>query len=228
MKPLILPRRIQNGWLILSGGGEFSFGETKEFDGFALAHMQPSRRSIAFLPTASGSLDYAKRLGEYFTGMAPDTTFMNVPVYRGRDVRREKNLEMIRSAGMVYVGGGTSNQLLETIIDSPVVIALEEAVSNGAVIFAIGGAASAFGTLTRSMTTGGAPLRGLDWLPRTVIDGSYDPAMQSRTAALLESEEVDAAVGLPAGSALAIAPDGAAQILGDASIAVLRKNKPAV
>jgi peptidase E len=52
--------------LVLIGGGEFSFGETREIDEFLLAQMPPDRRSIAFLPTASGSAEYAQHLGKYF------------------------------------------------------------------------------------------------------------------------------------------------------------------
>ena len=36
MNDLRIPGEPTNGWLVLIGGGEFSFGETREFDEFLL------------------------------------------------------------------------------------------------------------------------------------------------------------------------------------------------
>ena len=74
--------------LVLIGGGEFSFGETREIDELLISRMPGDRRTIAFLPTASGSAEYAVHLGEYFRGIDPSVNVVNVPVYRGRDSRR--------------------------------------------------------------------------------------------------------------------------------------------
>src|SRR6185436_415219 len=131
--------------LALIGGGEFSFGETREIDELLLARMPADRRTIAFLPTASGSAEYAVHLGEYFRRLDPSVEVINVPIYRGRDARRPKNLNAILGAGMVYLGGGVTNNLLATIHQSPVDIAMRDAAEGGAVIAAIGAAASCFG-----------------------------------------------------------------------------------
>ena len=106
--------------LVLIGGGEFSFGETREIDEFLVRNMPSDRRTIAFLPTASGSAEYALHLGNYFRQMDPTLETINVPIYRGRDNRRQKNLNAILSAGLIYLGGGVTNNLLTTIRESPV------------------------------------------------------------------------------------------------------------
>ena len=49
--------------LVLIGGGEFSFGETREIDELLLSRIVPERRMVAFLPTASGSGEYATHFG---------------------------------------------------------------------------------------------------------------------------------------------------------------------
>src|SRR2546425_6176857 len=115
--------------LVLIGGGEFSFGETREIDEFLVRNMPPDRETIAFLPTASGSAEYATHLGKYFAQLDPAIETINVPMYRGRDVRRGKNLNQLRSAAMIYVGGGVTNTLLNTIRDSPADAAMRDAAS---------------------------------------------------------------------------------------------------
>ena len=80
--------------------------------------MPLDRRKVAFLPTASGSPEYAQHRGTYFRGIDATVETINVPVYRGRDNRRPKNLEQILAAGLVYLGGGVTNNLLETVRES--------------------------------------------------------------------------------------------------------------
>src|ERR1051325_1794683 len=142
--------------LALLGGGEFSFGETREIDELLLARMPRERRTIAFLPTASGSAEYAVHLGEYFRKLDPSVEVINVPIYRGRDNRRPKNLNTILGAGMVYLGGGVTNNLLDTIREWPAEMALRDAAARGAVIAPLGAAAWCFGVFARAMRGGAA------------------------------------------------------------------------
>src|SRR5881392_2681827 len=109
MKELRVPLAVPVHLLVLVGGGEFSFGETREIDEYLLARMPAERRTVAFLPTASGSAEYAGHIGKYFQQIDASVETVNVPIYRGRDNRRPKNLNLILSAGMIYLGGGVTN-----------------------------------------------------------------------------------------------------------------------
>lgn len=202
--------------LVLIGGGEFSFGDTREIDELLLARMPTDRRSIAFLPTASGSAEYAVHLGEYFRKLDPSVQVVNVPVYRGRDSRRQKNLDTILSAGMVYLGGGVANNLLATVRESATDIAMREAAANGAVIAAIGAAASCFGAVTR----GGA---GLKWIAGAAIETGFDPANDTTLRRLMSLPEVELGLGIPVKTALVVGGDGTVEIVGDGRIAAFRK-----
>ena len=113
MKPLHLELAVAVHRLVLIGGGEFSFGETRAIDEYLIANMP--RKSVAFLPTASGSAEYAAHFGKYLKEIDPAIETVNVPIYRGRDVRREKSLAMIRSAGLAYLGGGVLRNLIDTM-----------------------------------------------------------------------------------------------------------------
>jgi cyanophycinase-like exopeptidase len=202
--------------LALIGGGEFSFGDTREIDEYLLSRMPADRRTIAFLPTASGSAEYAVHLNDYFKKIDPGVDVVNVPVYRGRDSRRQKNLDAILAAGMVYLGGGVPANLLSTIRESATDIAMRDAASNGTVIAAIGAAASCFGAVTRS----GA---GLQWLDNTAIETGFDPANDTGLRRLMSYAEVELGVGIPAKTALVAFADGATEIVGAGRIAAFRK-----
>jgi cyanophycinase-like exopeptidase len=208
--------------LVLIGGGEFSFGETRTIDEYLLQNIPADRRTIAFLPTASGSAEYASHIGTYFKSIAPDVTTTNVPVYRGRDSRRQRNLNDIIAAGLVYLGGGVTNNVLDTIRETPTDLAMRDAASRGALIAAIGASASCFGVSARDMRTGGA-LPGLGWLAGTVIDTGFDAEDDSSLRRLMSVPEVRLGLGIPAGTALVIRADGSTEILGGGSIAVFRK-----
>lgn len=208
--------------LALIGGGEFSFGETREIDELLIAKMPPSRRTIAFLPTASGSNEYATHLGNYFRELDASLEVINVPVYRGRDSRRQKNLNLILDAGMVYLGGGVTNNLLETIRETATEIALRDAAANGAVIAAIGAAASCFGIHARDMRRGGA-LDGLRWIEQTVIETAFDPQNDEGLRRLMSLPDVGLGLGIPAKTALLLDADGSGTIAGSGQIAAFRK-----
>lgn len=208
--------------LALIGGGEFSFGETREIDELLLARMPADRRTIAFLPTASGSAEYAVHLGEYFKKLDPSVKVINVPIYRGRDARRPKNLNAILGAGMVYLGGGVTNNLLATIHQSPVDIALRDAAEGGAVIAAIGAAASCFGIHARDMR-GGTALPALGWLANTVVDTGFDPKDDVALRRLMSLPGVELGLGIPPKTALVIDGRGEGAIAGEGQIAAFRK-----
>jgi cyanophycinase-like exopeptidase len=208
--------------LVLIGGGEFSFGETRAIDEYLLQRLPPDRRTVAFLPTASGSAEYATHLGTYFKSIAPDVATTNVPIYRGRDSRRQRNLSEIMAAGLVYLGGGVTNNLLETIRETPTDLAMRDAAANGVLIAAIGASASCFGVSARDMRTGGA-LPGLGWLAETVVDTGFDPEDDSSLRRLMSVPDVRLGLGIPAGTALVVRGDGSTEILGSGSIAVFRK-----
>ncbi len=221
--PLHIELAVPAKLLVLIGGGEFSFGETREVDEFLLSKMAPDRRTIAFLPTASGSAEYAHHLGGYLQQIDPTVNMVNVPIYRGRDARRAKNLGLILSAGMIYIGGGVTNSLLAAIRESATDMAMREAAANGAVVAAIGAAASCFGVHTRDMAGTAPALTGLQWLSRTVVDTSFDPENDTTLRRLMSLPDVELGLGIAPRTGLAISGDGTTEVVGGGKIAAFRK-----
>ena len=223
MNPLQVRLAFPLHLLVLIGGGEFSFGETREIDEFLLRSLPAERRTVAFLPTASGSADYATHLGNYFQQIDPSVRTINVPIYRGRDSRRQKNLNFLFDAGMIYLGGGVTNDLLSTLRESPAEMAMRDAAARGTVIAAIGAAASSFGSHARNMHTAGTALPGLGWLPGTVIEAGFDPKDDVPLRRLMSLPEIALGIGIPPRTALAIHGAGATSLIGAGTLSVFRR-----
>ena len=221
MKPLHLQLAVPLRQLVLIGGGEFSFGDTREIDEFLVRHLE--RKTIAFLPTASGSAEYATHLGNYFKQIDPEIITVNVPIYRGRDVRRARSLAQLRFTGMIYIGGGVTNTLLSTIRETPAEEALREAAADGVVIAAIGAAAASFGMHARDMHSPASALPALGWIAGTVIDTAFEPSDDTMLRRLMSFPDVKTGIGIPAKTAIAIDATGTVTLLGSESIAVMRK-----
>jgi len=222
--PLELDLAVPAHLLVLIGGGEFSFGQTREIDEFLVRSMPAERRTIAFLPTASGSADYAVHLGAYFRQIDARLQTVNVPIYRRRDSRRQKNLNLLLDAGMIYLGGGVTNALVSTLRESPADIAIRYAAEQGTVIAAIGAAAACFGTFARDMR-GGPALPGLGWIAGTVIDTGFDPAEDVALRRLMSLPDVTLGIGIPARTALAVHAGGSTTLIGDGTVAAFRKSQ---
>lgn len=202
------------GWLVLLGGGEFTFGETEEADAAWLAKTPEG--PIAFLPTASGSVDYAKHFSAYVEEVL-ERRPLTVPVYRPRDARRLKNCERIGESAAVYIGGGIADTLVDVLGESPALAALERKVASGGVVVAIAAAAQALAARCRSLT-GREALSGLAWLPRTAIEVNFDPAHDRRIRELLDAPGMKWGLGLPTGSAILLGPEGLIETSGPVMI----------
>jgi cyanophycinase-like exopeptidase len=205
-------RRIPgDGWLVLIGGGEFSFGETEDADDAWLAKAGDG--PVGFVPAASGSEDYGHNFAEYVHEELGREAQI-VPVYRARDARRSKNAERIEECAVVYLGGGVPDHLLEALEEgSPVRDALTAKLERGGVVVAIAAAAQAAGQGTRGIRREVLP--GLGWLPGGVVDPNFDPEHDRRLRKLLTTPGITWGVGIPPESALLLGPDGAVEIVGE-------------
>lgn len=198
------------GWLVLIGGGEFSFGDTLEIDQAWL--QRTGDGPVGFLPTASGSADYYHHFAEYL-----DERFNRqvelIPVYRGRDAKRQKNLERVDECSAIYIGGGVADELLSTLSDTPIQEALGRKLGSGGVVVAIAAAAQALGQVARSLF-GGSSLPGMGWLPAGVVEPNFDPGHDRRLRQMMTAPGVTWGVGLPASSAMLLGPESQADFIG--------------
>jgi len=205
------PRLPGQGWLVLLGGGEFSFGETWDADRLWLDKCPDG--PIGFVPAASGSQDYPEHFADYLSAefRRPVET---LPIYRERDARRGKNAERIAACAAVYLGGGVTDHLLDTMAGSPAAAALSAKLEQGGMVVAIAAAAQAAGKFARSIHRGDL-IPGLDWLPAGVVEPNFDPDHDRRLRKMLAGAGVGWGVGIPASCALLLGPGGATEVVGE-------------
>ncbi|MBZ0114604.1 MAG: Type 1 glutamine amidotransferase-like domain-containing protein [Thermoanaerobaculia bacterium] len=198
------------GWIALVGGGEFSFGETAEADSAWLAHTNPG--TVGFVPTASGSTDYGDLFAEYLRETF-ERKVETVPVFRGRDARRRKNCDRLAGLSAVYLGGGVVDHLVDTITGTTFAEALLDHLRGGGVVVAIAAAAQALGAFAHSPLEREA-IFGLAWLRGGVIEPNFDPGHDRRLRRTMEEPGVTFGLGIPAGSAILLGPDGVIETIG--------------
>jgi cyanophycinase-like exopeptidase len=203
-----------DGWIVLAGGGEFSFGETEEIDQAWLAKVPPGSGSIGFVPAASGSTEY----GGHFTSYLQETferTVNTIPIYRRRDANRGKNSERIKSSAAVYLGAGVADHIIDAFEGTPARDALSELVTGGGTLVAMAAAAQALGEVMRNLR-GTELVKGLALLPGGGLETNFDPGSDRRLRELLAHPEVHWGLGIPAGSAVLLGPAGECEVVGEA------------
>lgn len=205
-----IQRSPGTGWLVLIGGGEFSFGETEDADRTWLEKAPPG--PIGFIPAAAGSNDYPRHFADYLKDFEREVEI--IPIYRSRDGRRGRNSERIRDVAAVYIGGGVTDHLLEAIEDTPAAEALARKIAEGGVVVAIAAAAQCAGRFARSIFKGDL-IPGFGWLPDGVVEPNFDPGHDRRLRKMLAGTGVSWGLGLPAGSAVLLGPDGVVELVGE-------------
>ena len=198
------------GWIVLIGGGEFSFGETEEVDRAWVE--KAGAGSVGFIPAASGSTEYGGHFAAYLKRVF-DRDVETIPVYRARDGRRQKNCDRIANVEALYIGGGVTNHLLDALAGSPALDAMETRLRSGATVIAMAAAAQSLGVVARDLF-GGGRVAGLGWLPDGTIETNFDPSHDRRLRQLLEHREAKFGLGLPAGSAILLGPDNELELVG--------------
>lgn len=198
------------GWLALIGGGEFTFGETREVDRCWIEKLPPG--ALGFLPAASGSSEYGEHFATYMSDEF-DREVKVVPIYRRRDARRAKNLQRIEEVAGIYVGGGVTDFFLEAVRETTAAEALRKKLESGGAVVAMAAAAQALGLAARSLMSRES-VAGLAWLPDGVVEPNFDPAFDRRLRELMVLPGVEWGLGLPAGSAVLLGPEGEVETLG--------------
>lgn len=199
------------GWLALIGGGEFSFGETEDADRLWMERTPPG--PVGFIPAASGSNDYPRHFAEYMKE-AFEREVEIIPIYRSRDGRRGRNAERIQDMAAVYLGGGVTDHLLEALKETPAEEALGRKIAAGGVVVAIAAAAQCAGRFARSIFKGDL-IPSFGWLPDGVVEPNFDPGHDRRLRKMLAGAGVRFGLGIPAGSAVMMGPDGVVELVGD-------------
>ena len=141
-----------------------------------------------------------------------------VPFCSRRAASKAKDSEKLAAApsvgevAAIYIGGGVPDHLIEAIGSTPVASALEQRLSSGGTVVAIAAAAQCMGVIARSVF-GGNAVTALGWLEGGVVEPNFDPEHDRRLRQMMRQPGVRWGVGIPAGAALLLGPDGAMEVV---------------
>jgi cyanophycinase len=209
------PFRPGRGWLILIGGSN-SWPPTEQIDREAIARMDKSKR-IAFLPAANCPPDYAESFLATYTRLGAPEGY-EVPIRDPVAARDPKNAELLANAGLIYLGGGDTEQLLASMAGSPALDAVASAYDQGAVIAGTSAGAIALAAWGVSLNAG--VLRGWGWLTNTIVSVHHAADRDRLLGQALQDHPDAIGIALPEHAALAIGPDGEQERWGEPGITI--------
>jgi hypothetical protein len=190
------------GWLVLSGGA------SSDIRAQALS-LSAADGGVAYIGgQAEQALDDMEDLG------APSGYLVDVMAEDDETVQKR-----IADAGMVVISGEGSARDARSSLMGAAAQGIEAAFGNGAIILAEGQSAAVFGAWVA--VEDGGMASGLDWLDNGLIMPAVTSLTDSEAAReALAKEPAAIVVGIGAGSALALGPDGEVETWGKKQVAV--------
>jgi cyanophycinase-like exopeptidase len=181
---------------------------------------------IVYVPTASAKPDAGRERGQLVVEQMEELggpVGYVAPIFSRADAGDPKNVRRLTQAGIIYLGGGSAQKLVETLAVPSAAVpsaaargtatldALAAAFAAGAVIIAEGEAACALGAW--GLCADGVIRAGWDWLPDTLIRPAFDDSAATALRDAIKSRPECLGLGIPPGVALALGPENQVQTL---------------
>jgi hypothetical protein len=202
--------RDGEGWLVLSGGGDFSKDETLDIDSQVLSRTI-SQGPLAILWSAT-DIEAADRYLDYLRDLGGRTGFLlDITSESPADVQKQ-----LEDVGIIILMDGAQPERLREALP-PIRHSLEKAHDNGATIYAQGKTAASFA----AWIPGSRGLQpGFSWLEKAILVAPYTDSEPLKT--WLQTTLPDGyGIGIGIGSALALSPTGEVEIWGGQAVNIL-------
>jgi cyanophycinase len=191
---------------VLIGGASAHWAATEAIDRAAVAVM--SRPGpIAFLPTAKCPPEYGDTFLRHYALLGAPDGYV-VPVHDASTANTAANAELIANASLVYIGGGDTTHLLESMAGSAALDALAAAYEEGAVIAGASAGAIAIASWGLPVDPSIPVVEGWGWLEDVIVSPHYLSERMPRLAEALSERPGALAIGLAEDLALALGPNG--------------------
>jgi len=197
------------GWLILAGGGELE--DMADIHRAAIEAMS-DESPVVYVPTASARPDAGRSRGQVVVEQIEELggpVGYVAPVFSRADARDPKNVRRLTQAGLIYLGGGSAQKLIETLNATATLDALAAAFAAGAVVLAEGEAACALGVW--GLCADGDLRAGWGWLSDALICPAFDDSTAAALRDAIKSKPECLGLGIPQGAALALGPENQVQ-----------------
>ncbi|NWF70118.1 MAG: hypothetical protein HXY40_13620 [Chloroflexi bacterium] len=200
-----------SGWLVLAGGAD------DEIRASALARGSSDGHSVylSFGDDVPGQISESERLQEDLEDLGAGAGYQ-VDVLAEDD---ETLAARLADAGLVVISSSRSVDDLRSGLLGAAVKGMRQAYENGALIYAEGLGAAVFGA--HVLLENGKLAAGLAWVEHALVVPGMRSVQQSvRVQEVLKSQGDTLAIGIAAGSALALGPAGALETWGAKQVTI--------
>jgi dipeptidase E len=195
--------RTGAGWLVLLGGGRWEENETIHSQAIsAIADESP----IAFIPAADPDPTTGEAFLSFYADLGAPQGYI-VPVHDQQSANDPANYRRLANASLIYIGGGSTQRLIEALEGTAVIEAIAAAFDGGAVIVGASAGAMLLGKWGVS-TEHGKIYPGWGWVSDALITPHYGEERTAQVRAALQRYPEAISLGIPEYVALALGPDG--------------------
>ena len=195
--------RTGAGWLVLLGGGRW---EENEIIHSQVISAITDESPIAFIPAADPDPTRGEAFLSFYADLGAPPGYI-VPIHDQQSANEPANYRRLVNASLIYIGSGSARRLLETLEGTAAIDALATAFDGGAIIVGESVGASLLGKWGIN-TAQGTVWPGWGWVSDAVITPHYTSEQTAQVRAALQRYPEAIALGIPAGVALALGPDG--------------------
>jgi cyanophycinase len=195
--------RTGAGWLVLLGGGRW---EENEIIHSQVISAITDESPIAFIPAADPDPTRGEAFLSFYAELGAPQGYI-VPIHDQQSANEPANYRRLVNASLIYIGSGSARRLLETLEGTAAIDALATAFDGGAIIVGESAGASLLGKWGINIAQG-TVWPGWGWVSDAVITPHYTSEQTVQVRAVLQRYPEAIALGIPAGVALALGPDG--------------------
>jgi cyanophycinase-like exopeptidase len=220
-----------NGWLVLSGGGDWQRGDTDIVDAQVLALANLDRPMVVLL--SDGSLIEAEGILDHFSALGGrgGEAFV-LSELEDEDLTSGRLLSVLEQAGVLYLGGGDPVALVQRLRNTP---ALRQIVGGfasfqGMLLVGVGAGAMALGAWVGAEDEAGHvdDVPGLNFVRSAIVAAHFTRTEEASVLqTLLQRHPGFVALGVPAGTALALGPRGEVKTWGTGEVTAIVRQEGA-
>lgn len=220
---------MARGHLVAIGGAEDREGPKTVLERF-LQLAGGREASLVLVPSASGQpYKMATIYARAFRALGgPALTILHLE--SPADAHRAEHAATLEGATGIFLSGGDQARLMALLAGTPCEAALHKAFAAGA---CVGGTSAGASAMSERMITGGQPDvrpregmlsfgQGLGLLPGAIVDQHFSERQRlPRLLSAVSAHPELLGIGLDEDTALVIAPDGAAEVVGAGSVTLV-------
>jgi hypothetical protein len=213
------------GWLVLSGGGDWQSGETEQVDTQLLSIANLDRPMIVML--SDGSRIQADAVLDYYTGLGgPGGEAFSFTNLSREQLQAPYLLSLIEEAGILYLGGSNPLPLVQNLRHTTALQQILRGYTTlqALTLFGVGAGAAALARWTFGPDPQYLQVEGLELLYNAVVVPHFTRTEDSPILRQMPKVAPDVlGLGIPGGCALALGPMGQVESWGTGNVTAVIK-----